>query len=133
MNDAICHSRYVWYIHLISIGQVQFEIESSKCLNKNFFFRRFSGMAMQQELVDFYQLLYHVTPVVTFQVKSWPHSTFCIVVDSELVSTLWKNNRVFYLVIIESFLNFPPIPWIGSAERIHGIGENSIQFSLLKS
>ena len=28
--------------------------------------------AMQQELVNLYQFLYHVTPVVIFQVKSWP-------------------------------------------------------------
>ena len=26
---------------------------------------------MQQELVSIYQFLYHVTPVVAFQVKSW--------------------------------------------------------------
>ena len=33
--------------------------------------------AMQEELLNFYQFLYDVIPAVTFQVKSWPHSTFC--------------------------------------------------------
>ena len=28
--------------------------------------------AMQQELVNIYLFLYHMTPVVAFQVKSWP-------------------------------------------------------------
>ena len=28
--------------------------------------------AMQQELVNLYQFLHHVTPVVFFQVKNWP-------------------------------------------------------------
>ena len=32
---------------------------------------------MQQELTNFYQFLYHVTPVVIFQVKSWPDPVFC--------------------------------------------------------
>ena len=71
---------------------------------------------MQQELANFYQFLYHVTPVFIFQVKSWSDSTFCCFVHWELVSTLLKDNPVFYLVIIQSFLNFPPIPRIHSAE-----------------
>ena len=37
--------------------------------------------AMQQELVNLYQFLYHVTPVVIFQVKSWPDTVFCLFVD----------------------------------------------------
>ena len=76
---------------------------------------------LQQKLVNFYQFLYHVTPVVIFQVKSWPESTFYCFVDWELVSTLLKNNPAFYLVITQTFLNFPPIPRICSAERIRGI------------
>ena len=39
---------------------------------------------MQEKLVNFYQFLYHVTPVVNFQGKNF--------VDWELVSTLSKNN-----------------------------------------
>ena len=31
---------------------------------------------MQQELINFYQFLYHVTLAVTFQVKSWPDPVF---------------------------------------------------------
>ena len=65
---------------------------------------------MQQELANFYQFLYHVTPVFIFQVKSWSDSTFCCFVHSELVQTLLKDNSAFYLAIIKSFLNFPPIP-----------------------
>ena len=53
---------------------------------------------MQQELTNFYQFLYHVTPVVIFQGKSWPYSTFYCFVHWELVSTLLKSNPAFYLV-----------------------------------
>ena len=76
---------------------------------------------MQQKWVNSFQFLYHVIPVVIFQVKSWPESTVCRFVDWELVSTLLKNNPAFYLAIIQSFLNFPPIPRIRSAKRIRGI------------
>ena len=79
---------------------------------------------MQQELVNFYHLLYHVTPVVILQVKSWFDSTFRCFVHWELVATLLKDNLAFYLVIIQSFLNCPPIPRIRSAERVRGIGGN---------
>ena len=65
---------------------------------------------MQQELTVFYQFLYHVTPVAIFQVKSW--------------LTLLKKNQAFYLAIMKSFLNFPPIPRIRSGQRISGIGGN---------
>ena len=77
---------------------------------------------MQQELTNFYQFLYHVTPVVIFQVKKWPYSTFYCFAHQKLVSTLLKNNPAFYLVIIQRFLNFPSIPQIRCAERIRGIG-----------
>ena len=60
---------------------------------------------MQQELVNLYQFLYHVTPVI-FQVKSWSDSTFCCFVHWELVSTLLKIYPAFYLVIIQRFFNF---------------------------
>ena len=43
--------------------------------------------AVQQDLVNLYQFLYHVTPVVIFQVKSWSDSTFFCFVHWELVST----------------------------------------------
>ena len=56
--------------------------------------------------------------------KSWSDSTLCCFVHWELVSTLLKDNPVFYLVIIQSFLNFPLISRIRSAERIRGIGGN---------
>ena len=70
---------------------------------------------MQQELANLYRFLYHVTPVFIFQVKSWSDSTFCCFVHWELVETLLKDNPAFYLVIIQSFLNFPLIPRIRSA------------------
>ena len=73
---------------------------------------------MQQELANFYQLLYHVTTFIIFQVKSWSDSTLCCFVHCVLVSTLLENNPDFYLVIIQRFLNFPPILRIRSAERI---------------
>ena len=76
---------------------------------------------MQQELTNFYQFLYHVTPVVIFQGKSWPYSTFYCFVHWELVSTLLKSNPAFYLVIIQRFLNFQRIPRIRSIERIREI------------
>ena len=79
---------------------------------------------MQQKLVNFYQFLYHVTPVVILQVKSWNDSTFHSFVHWELVATLLKDNPAFYLVIIQSFLNFSPIPRIRSAERIRRIHGN---------
>ena len=79
---------------------------------------------MQQELVSLYQFLYHVTPVVIFPVKSWSNSTFCCFVHWELVSILLKNNPAFYLLIIQSFVNFPPILRIRSSEWIRRIGGN---------
>ena len=79
---------------------------------------------MQQELANFYQFLYHVTPVFIFQVKSWSDSTFCCFVHWEILSTLLKDNPALYLVIVQSFLNFSSIPRIRSAERIGGIGGN---------
>ena len=79
---------------------------------------------MQQKLVNFYQFLYHVTPAVIPQVKSWSDSTFHSFVHWELVATLLKDNPAFYLVIIQSFLNFSPTPGIRSAERIRRIDGN---------
>ena len=55
-----------------------------------------------------------MTPVVIFQVKIQLDLAF---VDQKLVSTLLKYNTAFYLVITQSFLNFPPIPQISSTER----------------
>ena len=66
---------------------------------------------------DFYQFLYHMTSVVIFQVKSCTDSTLCCFVGWELVSTPWKKNPAFYLVIIQSFLNFTPILRGRSVER----------------
>ena len=79
---------------------------------------------MQQELANFYHFLYYVTPAVIFQLKSWSDSTFHCFVHWELVETLLKDNPTYYLVIIQSFLNFPLIPRIRSAERIRGITGN---------
>ena len=42
----------------------------------------------------------------------------------KFLKTLLKDNPVFYLVIIQSFLNFLPIPRIRSAERIRRIDGN---------
>ena len=71
---------------------------------------------MQRELTNFYQFLYHVIPVVIFQVKSWFDSTFYCFVHWELVSTLLKNNPAFYLDYLQRFLKFPLILWIRSAD-----------------
>ena len=49
--------------------------------------------------------------------------------DLRLVLTLIKSNPALHLIMIQSRLNFPPIPQIRSAERIRGIGVN---FSDLK-
>ena len=80
--------------------------------------------ALPQELVNFYQFLYHVTLVVLFQLKNWSDSTFHCFVHWELVETLLKDNPAFYMVIILNFLNCPTIPWIRSAERIRGTGRS---------
>ena len=63
---------------------------------------------MQQELVNLYQFLYHVTIAVIFQVKSWPESTSYFFIDWELVSTLLKNNprNPQKLLIIKNFSFF---------------------------
>ena len=79
---------------------------------------------MQQELVNFYQFLYHVTPVVIFQVKSWSESTFYCFVHWELVSTLLKDNPAFYPGTIQNFFNLSPIPRTRSVKRIRGISGN---------
>ena len=76
---------------------------------------------MQQILVNFCQFLYRVIPVVIFPTKRWPESTFRCFVDWKLFSTLLKNNPVFYLVIMQSFLNFLRIPQIRFALRIRGM------------
>ena len=61
---------------------------------------------MQQKLVNLYQFLYHMTPVIIFQVKSWPDSTYCCFVAWELVSTLLKHNPALHLVTMQSFFQF---------------------------
>ena len=50
---------------------------------------------MQQILVNFYQFLYRVIPVVIFPTKRWPESTFRCFVDWKLFSTLLKNIPAF--------------------------------------
>ena len=35
------------------------------------------GALQEEELVNLYQFLYHVTPVVVFQMKSWSDPVFC--------------------------------------------------------
>ena len=79
---------------------------------------------MQQELTNFYQFLYHVTPVVIFQVISWPDPFRCWFCRLEFSSTSLKSNPAICLLILRSFLNFPSIPRIRSRERIRGIGGN---------
>ena len=91
------------------------QITNNECQKTN------NNESLQEELVNLYQFLYHVTSVGIFQVKSWFDSTFCCFVHRQLVSTLLKSNPAFYLVITQSFLNFPQIPWIDSAELIRGI------------
>ena len=73
---------------------------------------------------QYLSILYHVTSVVIFQVKSSSYSTLCFFVHRELVSTLLKNNPAFYLAIIQCFLNFLQIPRIHRTGRIRGIGRN---------
>ena len=85
------------------------EITNNECLKGN-----------ATKIINFYQFLYHMTHVVIFQVKNWSDSTFCCFVHWEIVPTLLKNNLAFYLVIIQSFPNFPPIPRIRSVIRISG-------------
>ena len=84
--------------------------------------------AMQQELVNYYQFLYHITPVVIFQTKIWPDSTFRFFVNWKLVSTLLENNPAFYLVIIQSFLNFLLIMWIRNAKQCQANPWNQQKF-----
>ena len=78
---------------------------------------------LEQELVNFYQFLYHVTPVVIFQVKSWSDLTFqfCTLGTSfnpaKRKSSLLSGNNT-------TFSELSPIPRIRSAERIQGIDGN---------
>ena len=80
--------------------------------------------AMQEDKANLYQFLYHVTIVVTFQVKSCPGSFCFYFADQKLVSTLTKSDQFFCLLMIRTFVNFPRSPRILSAERIRGIRGN---------
>ena len=60
--------------------------------------------AMQQELVNFNQFWYHVTPALIFQVKSWSDSTFCCCVHWELVST--QDVKISAAEPAEMWINF---------------------------
>ena len=104
---------FVFLYWSLKVTALERQIINNECLRGN--------AARINQLVS---ILDHVTPVVIFQVKSWPYSTFYCFVHWDLVSTLLKNNPAFYLAIMESFLNFPLIPRIRSAERIHRIGGN---------
>ena len=84
--------------------------------------------AMQEDIANLYEFLYHVTTVVTFQVKSCPESFFSDFVDWKLVLILIKSNQPFCLLIMRSFLNFLLILRICCAERIRGISENFLIF-----
>ena len=57
--------------------------------------------AMQQELVNISQFLYHVTPVVAFQIKSWSDWTFC-----------WGFKFSIFLLQVLFFRNFRTLPMI---------------------
>ena len=46
---------------------------------------------MQEELTNFDQFLYHVTPVVIFPVKSWPDPVFCWFFRLEISLNSVKN------------------------------------------
>ena len=72
--------------------------------------------------------MYHVTLVFIFQVKSWPDSTYCCFVNWKLVSTLLQNNPAFYLVIIQSFLNFLLILWIPNGKQCKANSWNQQKF-----
>ena len=61
---------------------------------------------------------------MTSVVKSSIGSVLQILQIEKPVSTLWNNKPVFFLLIIQSFLNFPPIPLFRRAERIRGISGN---------
>ena len=51
-------------------------------------------------------------------------SVFDDIADAKLTSILRIDKSTFYSLIIQSSLNFSPIPRIRSAERICGIGGN---------
>ena len=87
--------------------------------------------AMQQELINFYQFLYHVTPAVNFQVKSWPDSVFCRFCRLKFVSTRFKGNPAFCLLILRSSLNFLPIPRIRGGEESAELPEFSKSWRFL--
>ena len=57
--------------------------------------------AMQQELVNIYKFLFHVTPVVAFQVKNWSDGTFC-----------WSFKFSRFLIQVLFFKNFRTFPMI---------------------
>ena len=59
--------------------------------------------AMQQKLANIYQFLYHVTPVVTYQVKSWSDSTFC-----------WSFKFSSFLIQVLFFIIFWILPMIST-------------------
>ena len=55
-----------------------------------------------------------------------PCSIFDNIADAKLISTLRSGKSAFYLLIIQSFLNFPLLPCICSAERIRRIDGNGL-------
>ena len=85
---------------------------------------------MQQELVDFYQFSVSRDPWCYLSSKKVASFNFLLfsgliqlsAVIWEQVSILPKSNPAFYLVKIQSFLNFWLISRLRSAERIRGIG-----------
>ena len=83
------------------------EITNNECLRCN-----------TTRLSQFLSILVSRDPSCYLKAKSWFDSAFCFFVHWELVLTLLKSNPTFYLVKIQSFLNFPPIPQIRSAGRI---------------
>ena len=78
---------------------------------------------MQQEQGNLYQFLKPVTPVVIFQSKSCHDSIFSWFCRFEVsLITLIKSHPAYCLILIQSLVNFPPIPQICSADQIRGIG-----------
>ena len=59
----------------------------------------------------FDEFVYHVTPVKLFSSSNvFPCSVFDNIPDAKLISTLRSGKSTLYLLIIQSFLNFPVIP-----------------------
>ena len=63
------------------------QITNSKCLRHN-----------ATKISNIYQFLYHATPAVIFQVKSWSDSTFCSSFKFSYIDAFFKNFRILPII-----------------------------------